>query len=272
MTALDELVVLTINRNFAGRWPNLDELACRVADSELLKGAVFAALLWYFWFRRGDRDVETRLHVLTTLVGAFSAVILARVLALLLPFRSRPYIALGSLFVMPAGMVPESLERWSSFPSDHAAVFVGFVTGIALRAPRLGLVAAVYATVVIMAPRLYLGIHWPTDLLAGALVGAGSVMLASRTALVRRWSRMLLQLGDRAPGAFYAAFFMVMFEVVTLFDSVRAFGRLALTTLRATGHPLLYGASLLTMALCLLVLVTASLYRRRAFDLSTVLG
>jgi hypothetical protein len=83
---------------------------------------------------------------------------------------------------------------------------------------------------------------------------------------------MLLQLGDRAPGAFYAAFFMVMFEVVTLFDSVRAFGRLALTTLRATGHPLLYGGSLLTMALCLLVLVTASLYRRRAFDLSTVLG
>jgi hypothetical protein len=115
---LDETLVLAINHHLTGRWPALDALAGVVADSELVKGAVFVAALWYLWFRHGEHDTEARVHVLGALAGAFAAVVVARALALLLPFRARPYSLLGSAFVTspspPAS--PVARAAWVSSP------------------------------------------------------------------------------------------------------------------------------------------------------------
>jgi undecaprenyl-diphosphatase len=267
---LDETLVLAINHHLAGRWPALDALAAVVADSELVKGAVFVAALWYLWFRQGERDTEGRAHVLGVLAGAFVAVVLTRALALLLPFRARPYALLGPAFIMPGGILPESMERWSSFPSDHAALFFAFAAGIAARARGLGLVAAVYAAAVIAWPRLYLGLHWASDLVVGALVGAVTAALVTRWAPVRRGCQALLARGERNPGVFYAVLFLVMFEVATVFDSVRAFGRLALTTVATTGaggEAIEVGAAVGAGAA--LVLLALVLVRRRPLAAAT---
>ncbi|QWB22048.1 MULTISPECIES: bifunctional phosphatase PAP2/diacylglycerol kinase family protein [Streptomyces] len=61
----------------------------------------------------------------------------------------------------------------TSFPSGHAASAAAFATGVALESPAWGAVVAPVAASVALS-RVYTGAHFPSDVLAGAALGAGA--------------------------------------------------------------------------------------------------
>ncbi|AUG82187.1 phosphoesterase [Kitasatospora sp. MMS16-BH015] len=67
----------------------------------------------------------------------------------------------------------------SSFPSGHAASAAAFATGVAIESPVLGLLVAPVAAAV-AASRVYVGVHYPSDVLAGAALGGGLALLTLR--------------------------------------------------------------------------------------------
>ena len=66
-----------------------------------------------------------------------------------------------------------------SFPSGHSAYSFAAATCMMLRDRRLGSAALVLAAVIAYS-RLYLFVHWPTDVLAGAAIGVLLGALAFR--------------------------------------------------------------------------------------------
>jgi membrane-associated phospholipid phosphatase len=195
-----------------------------LADAELLKGGFVMAILCALWMSgRGRAEtMEIRGRIVATVAGAFGALCVARLLALVLPFRARPFdLAAGD-----AAPAFRALESWSAFPSDHAALFFALATGIFVISRRLGLIALLHALVIVTVPRIYLGLHHPSDMLAGAALGVACALSMTRPRVWRRcgpvvaWSE-----GRRAPW-FSALAFVVVFELATLFDSVRAGARL----------------------------------------------
>jgi undecaprenyl-diphosphatase len=62
------------------------------------------------------------------------------------------------------------LDRFS-FPSGHTLHAIGFAVLVSLHAPWLALLVWPFA-LLIAASRLVLGLHWPSDVAAGALLGA----------------------------------------------------------------------------------------------------
>ncbi|GGS40280.1 bifunctional phosphatase PAP2/diacylglycerol kinase family protein [Streptomyces violaceus] len=61
----------------------------------------------------------------------------------------------------------------TSFPSGHAASAAAFATGVALESPVWGAVVAPVAASVALS-RVYTGVHFPSDVLAGAALGVGA--------------------------------------------------------------------------------------------------
>ncbi|MEW2069782.1 phosphatase PAP2 family protein [Streptomyces sp. NPDC007346] len=61
----------------------------------------------------------------------------------------------------------------TSFPSGHAASAAAFATGVALESRSWGAVVAPVALAV-AASRVYTGVHYPSDVLAGAALGIGA--------------------------------------------------------------------------------------------------
>ncbi|MET0238818.1 MAG: phosphatase PAP2 family protein [Sphingobium sp.] len=91
---------------------------------------------------------------------------------------------------------PNVVEHWTSFsnasfPSAHAAnsaivyltlavLIARSVTSVAVRVYVVA--AAMLLTFLIGLSRLYLGVHWPTDVLSGWIVGAGWALFCSSLA------------------------------------------------------------------------------------------
>ena len=84
--------------------------------------------------------------------------------------RPRPCEVLPAL---AAGVAP--LDRWS-FPSGHTMHAVAFSLIACQYAPALGWILIPF-TAAVLASRVVLGLHYPTDVLAGALCGAGIARL-----------------------------------------------------------------------------------------------
>lgn len=90
--------------------------------------------------------------------------------------RKRPFAVLKN--VNHTEKDERILDRYS-FPSGHSSMTFSLATSLTLRYPdKPVLIAGLYSyAVVVSLGRIYLGNHYPSDVLAGMLVGSGSAIL-----------------------------------------------------------------------------------------------
>lgn len=84
--------------------------------------------------------------------------------------RVRPYDAYT--YLMP--LVKKPFD-WS-FPSGHSVNVFAAATAVFLNHKKIGVFALVLAALVAFS-RLYVGVHYPTDVLVGAVIGIGFALL-----------------------------------------------------------------------------------------------
>lgn len=209
--------VVTFFNQFARRSYAFDSLV-RLASSYMFRVTGILALLWWAWFReRGDR-VRAREILASGMVACLFSLAIARSLALLLPFRQRPLREPSLHFVLPYGQSAHALLGWSSFPSDHAAVYFTLATCLWFVSRPAGSAAIAWALLMTAFPRIYLGLHYPTDILGGALLGVAVAYLATLGGVRTVLSGWLIRWQSRHAGAFYAALFLYTFQLATAFD------------------------------------------------------
>ena len=202
----------------------------------LLRGGVFFAAYWYFWFKRGSDQNDRRRSIILILIATLLGLAVNRSIAFLLPFRARPVF--NTALVHHALSIPMStnLEHWSAFPSDTATYFVALAFGLAHLSRHLALPAVLYAGVWVCLPRMYLGLHYLSDIVVGALIGIAVVWVTLKTEWLRRsLGQRVLSLESR-PQLFYACAFLLTFEMADVFDHIRDAVRGVLHVVRLGPH------------------------------------
>lgn len=200
----------------------LDHLVKQAEENALLRGALFLTAYWFLWFKPSPSLAERRKTLIVLLVAVIASVVAARMLAIVLPFRTRPMYTAGIGFHPTAFPVSFQLVNWSSFPSDTAAYFFAMAAGVWALSRTLSVVGMIYTAVYICLPRLYLGLHWPSDLVVGCAIGAVIPALVLRSNLARRAiAAPLLICAERYPQYFYGGLFLLTAEMVPTFNDER---------------------------------------------------
>jgi undecaprenyl-diphosphatase len=220
VTSIDLFVIHHLNA-YARVSQNFDEAVSILAYNDLFKAGPLLAILWALWFVRGDRTEWRRSGIIAAMIAGSVAAVVSVVLTHLLPSRPRPMVEPALHFVVPYGVNPPDWDRVSSLPSDHAALFFGLAFGIWFLSRPWGVVAILHAIFFVCLPRAYLGMHYLTDLVAGGLIG----LLFARLCQTARFRELVcdraLQFEAKNPGSFYAAMFLLCFEIGALFQHSR---------------------------------------------------
>ena len=131
---------------------------------------VLAAAVAGTWFLRYGPPERRRAAVYTA-VGAAGIGLIVGLVIQHFYYHPRPFFFNdhGTIRYRFTPLVHHSAD--TSFPSDHATASFGMATGVLLYRARVGL-AALAVAVIISFSRVYVGVHYPADVVAGAAIGA----------------------------------------------------------------------------------------------------
>lgn len=129
---------------------------------------------------------------------------------------------MAAIFARYFALKPEYF-RWGSFPSDNAAFLSAMSFGIMRARPRFGLLSLVVTVFLNGMFRVTVGLHYLSDILAGALLGWGASVLSFRLANTSIAASRLLSLCRWIDGNLWAKGLGVLFliEFAVMFHDLR---------------------------------------------------
>src|SRR6185437_14477545 len=199
LTGLDVSIFRALN-HLCGSSPVLDRI---VVHLEVLKGSLFMGIVGVLWYWPDKKMTRRREIILTIILAVAVSLVLNRIVSMLMPYRDRPMYSVGAN--APSFPWHADLEHWSSFPSDNATYLFAIAAGFWLISNRWGFVFGVFAACATLA-RVYLGIHYPGDILVGALIGIVTSLAVNRDSIRQLIAAPLLAWESRYPAWFYGLF------------------------------------------------------------------
>jgi undecaprenyl-diphosphatase len=189
--SLNHSLFLALNAGEAP-WSGVVLLAVVAAKALIFLVPLHLILIWV----GGERTI--RFVALSALLALVIAIAVNGVVGALV-YSPRP-------FVIGLGHTLIEHRPNSSFPSNHATVFFTYAASLAVYGRRTLAVSFVGIGLVVAWTRIYLGIHYPGDMLGAALVSgvaavlSASVMMRFGPMILERSEALYTGLTSRLPG------------------------------------------------------------------------
>jgi len=216
--------------SLADRYPWFESSMAYLIDSESLPFLFFASILCAYWFRKDAEQLNRRERIVSGIVGGVCSLVVARLLAFMLPFRDRPMSS--ERLHLAHFNVEVALRTWSSMPSDHAALAFSLIVTVWFLSRFWGIAVLAAGICLSVLPRLTFGLHWASDLVTGSIIGASVGMLFQSQRIRSRLAKWFLRQVDAHPALYYGFSFAFLFELVNMFRDLRGLAIVLFATLK----------------------------------------
>lgn len=153
-----DFYLFNLINQFAGKNACLNSMAIFFAEYF----QYFIVLLLIFLLAVNYRKY-LRMAIAAFVAAVFSRFVVAEIIRFILP-RSRPFVE------NKVNVILQHSASESSFPSGHASFFFALAVVAYFYNKKLGIFLFISAFLISIS-RVFGGIHWPSDILAGAIVG-----------------------------------------------------------------------------------------------------
>lgn len=220
--ALDQAIAHFFNA-YVGLSALFDNAVYFLSKDNLLKVGLVMLAVWGLWFIQDHEQERRRTQLIITLLASLIAIAVGRFLVMFLPHRFRPINDPLLGLHIPDEVNMYAWDTLSSFPSDHAVLFYALSVSLYFVSRKAGIFFSLSSVVLILFPRVYLGYHYASDVIVGALVGAFIGYLVSKQEWVFKLVASKMKLIDQYPHLFYPAMFLLTYQFSVIFSDVRAF-------------------------------------------------
>lgn len=163
--SIDQNMLLSLNHAFVGHGRPLDDIIKFLAAYLIYTLPIVLLVLWFAYPKKREA------LAMATLGAAFAWFVITKSIVPHIWFRTRPDLAL-------IGAKELIFHRPDySFPSDHATMLFGLAFGLYLfKWPKVATWFLVFA-ILICTMRVAIGVHFPLDIIAGAISGLVGVLI-----------------------------------------------------------------------------------------------
>ena len=203
-----------------------DTVARFVAENPLVSSFIIAASFYNFWKIKDERALWRRRHLIAIIVACLVAVSVTGILRPWLhwPSSSR---AEGFRDLFPAHLWGTGTDN--SFPSHSTLAYVLVAFGFWPLSRTISVLSAVFVLLFVSLPRIYVGGHYPIDVLATLPLAVAVLLLISWWAAGSELASRLVPVSPAGGWADFILFFW-FFELADGFgsfgDLLRRIGKL----------------------------------------------
>lgn len=191
-------------------------------ENPLLRGGPVFFCMCYLWF--STNDVNVRVRMMMGCIVCVLAVLISVFCQSHVPIHIRPVYdnRLGLTNILKWNQ--ESTDkRIYSFPSDTATLYFALVTIVFLQNRKMGAVTFLWSLLTVGVCRVAVGIHYPSDILAGMILGGTMVLIMSNIRVVHKWLSNIILKYDPRQRYLGTLFVFFCLEAYGLFPASRRF-------------------------------------------------
>ena len=138
-----------------------------VALSEYGREYFWIPVVALIWFLGKEKEKKGAL----LMVAVFIVIMIVGTLIKDGYYRARPFLSLSGVNVLIA------MPADSSFPSGHAMIVIGGAVAALLFLRKKYSIPLLIEALLVCYSRIYVGVHYPTDVIGGAFLGAGLALM-----------------------------------------------------------------------------------------------
>lgn len=150
------------------RGPAMDNAMRWVSNSLVLAPAIPAGMALGGWIGDNEQILHSGAQAGVSLLATVGITMGLKAIVK----RPRPYIQ------YEGDLIPVTTERTFSFPSGHSSLAFSTATSVSLQYPKWYIITPAFLWAASIGySRMYLGVHYPSDVITGAVIGALSAYI-----------------------------------------------------------------------------------------------
>lgn len=226
---LDLSIVLFFNQ-YCGKSLFTDTLSLVFLSVDALRTAILVALVIGIWeFGRYKNDINANKRVIAILLSIIISLGVIEILNAVINSQ-RPIVTYENQINRPlltSDTKPLWQDGWTrnpkhgSFPSDTVALISTIAFGIFLWKRTLGIFAMIFVLLTGILPRLYFGLHYPSDMLTGVFIAIISTFVTEKIKFFEGLTTKILNIQKRFPYGFGVIGFYLAYIIADKFILLR---------------------------------------------------